>query len=105
MGRKWPDTRGAATGGSRYDTERFSAYLNAYTQQDSRTATGDLELTDNQRSQLANFGDGTGGIPILSLDTLDGRAANLAVGTRATLPYCVSRFSKLSAIEWFAGER
>jgi hypothetical protein len=70
--------RTLATGGSRYDTERFSAYLNAYTQQDSRTATGDLELTDNQRSQLANFGDGTGGIPILSLDTLDGRAEQRA---------------------------
>jgi hypothetical protein len=70
--------RTLATGGSRYDTERFSAYLNAYTQQDSRTSTGDLELTANQRSQLADFGDGTGGIPILSLDTLNGRAEQRA---------------------------
>lgn len=66
--------RTLATGGSRYDTERFSAYLNAYTQQDSRTATGDLELNANQREQLSLFGDRQGGIPILSLDTLEGRA-------------------------------
>jgi hypothetical protein len=66
--------RTLATGGSRYDTERFSAYLNAYTQQDSRTATGDLELNANQREQLSRFGDQQGGIPILSLDTLEGRA-------------------------------
>ncbi|TXF89502.1 hypothetical protein FUA23_09865 [Neolewinella aurantiaca] len=70
--------RTLATGGTRYDTERFSAYLNAYSQQDSRTATGDLELTANQRSQLAGFGDAEGGIPILSLDTLDGRAEQRA---------------------------
>lgn len=70
--------RTLATGGSRYDTERFSAYLNVYTQQDSRTATGDLELNANQRAQLADFGDGQGGIPILSLDTLDGRAEQRA---------------------------
>jgi hypothetical protein len=66
--------RTLVTGGTRYDSPRFSAYLNAYTQQDSRTATGDLELTANQRQQLGDFGDAPGGIPILSLDTLDGRA-------------------------------
>ncbi|MEL7160001.1 MAG: hypothetical protein AAFN92_04525, partial [Bacteroidota bacterium] len=66
--------RTLATGGSRYDAGRFSAYLNAYTQQDSRTATGDLELTPAQRQQLSLAGDRNGGIPILSLDTLDGRS-------------------------------
>ncbi len=76
--------RTLATGGVRYDSPlqksggAFSAYLNAYTQQDSRTATGDLDLTANQRAQLAAFGDGQGGIPILSLDTLDGRAEQRA---------------------------
>lgn len=76
--------RTLATGGVRYEAPtsksggNFSAYLNAYTQQDSRTATGDLELTANQRAQLASFGDGQGGIPILSLDTLDGRAEQRA---------------------------
>ena len=66
--------RTLATGATRYDGGRFSAYLNAYTQQDSRTTTGDLELNANQRAQLAGFGDGQGGIPILSLDTLEGRS-------------------------------
>ena len=76
--------RTLATGGARYDSQvlrsggNFSAYLNGYTQQDSRTATGDLELNANQRAQLAAFGDGQGGIPILSLDTLDGRAEQRA---------------------------
>lgn len=62
------------TGATRYDAGRFSAYLNAYTQQDSKTATGDLELTVNQRQQLSRAGDLPGGIPILSLDTLGGRS-------------------------------
>lgn len=66
--------RTLATGGARYDRGRLSAYVNGYTQQDSRTATGDLDLTPNQRQQLANFGDGTGGIPVLAVDSLDGRA-------------------------------
>ncbi|MEM9259284.1 MAG: hypothetical protein AAGA62_06520, partial [Bacteroidota bacterium] len=66
--------RTLATGGTRYDAGRFSAYLNAYTQQDSRTATGDLELTPSQRERLSQAGDLQGGIPILSIDTLNGRA-------------------------------
>jgi hypothetical protein len=83
--------RTLATGGSRYDTERFSAYLNAYTQQDSRTATGDLELNANQREQLSRFGDQQGGIPILSLDTLEGRAEQRATyDLRDTTYTCAS---------------
>ena len=66
--------RTLATGGTRYDHGRVSAYLNAYTQQDSRTATGDLDLTPAQRQQLSLAGDRPGGIPILSLDTLEGRS-------------------------------
>ncbi|SEQ31535.1 hypothetical protein SAMN05444359_10841 [Neolewinella agarilytica] len=66
--------RTLATGSTRYDHGRVSAYLNGYTQQDSRTATGDLELTANQRQQLSEAGDITGGIPIFSLDTLNGRS-------------------------------
>ncbi|NJC27494.1 hypothetical protein [Neolewinella antarctica] len=66
--------RTLATASTRYDRNRYSAYVNAYTQQDSRTATGDLELNANQRQQLSDAGDIIGGIPILSIDTLDGRA-------------------------------
>ena len=63
-----------ATGSTRYDTDRFTAYVNAYTQQDSRTATGDLNLSAGQRQQLSLAGDLSGGIPILSIDSLDTRA-------------------------------
>ena len=75
--------RTLTAGNARYDrtTKRgrtVSAYFNAYSQQDSRTATGDLELTTDQRGQLAAFGDRPGGIPLLSLDTLDGRAEQRA---------------------------
>ncbi|MBC6994811.1 hypothetical protein QWY85_07175 [Neolewinella lacunae] len=66
--------RTLATASTHYAGERFSAYLNAYTQQDSRTATGDLELNASQRQQLSLAGDRPGGIPILSLDTLDTRS-------------------------------
>lgn len=67
--------RTLTTGGTRYETERFTAYVNAYSQQDSRTATGDLELTPDQRAALAAAGDFLGnGIAVSSIDTLDGRA-------------------------------
>ncbi len=66
--------RTLATGSTRYDTDRFTAYVNAYTQQDSRTATGDLNLSAGQRQQLSLAGDLSGGIPILSIDSLDTRA-------------------------------
>ncbi|MEO0733341.1 MAG: hypothetical protein AAFZ52_10940, partial [Bacteroidota bacterium] len=79
--------RTLATGGSRYDAGRFSAYINGYTQQDSRTATGDLELTPAQRQQLSLAGDRDGGIPILSVDTLDGRSELRATYTLIDTSY------------------
>ncbi|OAV43580.1 hypothetical protein [Lewinella sp. 4G2] len=66
--------RTLATASSHFDAERFSAYVNGYTQQDSRTATGDLELTSLQRQRLSEAGDLAEGIPIFSLDTLGGRS-------------------------------
>jgi hypothetical protein len=67
--------RTLTTGSTRYETERFTAYVNAYSQQDSRTATGDLELTPEQRAALAGAGDFLGnGIAVSSIDTLEGRA-------------------------------
>lgn len=83
--------RTLATGGTRYDANRFSAYFNGYTQQDSRTATGDLELTANQRQQLSEAGDLIGGIPVFSLDTLDGRAELRASYTLVDTLSCLGR--------------
>ena len=65
--------RTLTAGSSRYDKGRFSAYLNLYSQQDSRTATGDLELTPAQREALSLVGDSEGGIAVPSIDTLEGR--------------------------------
>ena len=84
--------RTLATGSTRYDRERFSAYVNGYTQQDSRTATGDLELSTAQRGQLAAVGDRMGGIPISSLDTLSGRSEVRATyQLRDTSYFCAGR--------------
>lgn len=83
--------RTLATGGTRYDRGRLSAYLNAYTQQDSKTATGDLELTPNQRQQLSEAGDLSGGIPILSLDTLSGRSEIRATYQLRDTTNCLGR--------------
>ena len=79
--------RTLATGGVRYDRGRFSTYLNGYTQQDSRTATGDLELTTDQRAQLAAFGDRPEGVPVLAIDTLDTRAEVRATYERVDTSY------------------
>lgn len=84
--------RTLATGGTHYDNGRFSAYLNGYTQQDSRTATGDLQLTPNQREQLSLAGDLPGGIPVLSVDSLDGRSEVRATYTLIdTFNICTNR--------------
>ncbi|MCP9236827.1 hypothetical protein [Lewinella sp. JB7] len=65
--------RTLAAGSSRYERGRMTAYVNLYTQQDSKTATGDLELTTAQREALSLEGDAPGGIAVPSIDTLDGR--------------------------------
>ncbi len=65
--------RTLTAGSSRYDRGRFSAYLNLYSQQDSKTATGDLELTPAQREALSLEGDSQDGIAVPSIDTLEGR--------------------------------
>ncbi|MTB52408.1 hypothetical protein [Lewinella sp. W8] len=81
--------RTLTTGSTRYETERFTAYLNAYSQQDSRTATGDLELTPEQRAALAAAGDVLGnGIAVSSIDTLDGRAELRATYTLVDTVTC-----------------
>ena len=65
--------RTLTAGSSRYDRGRFSAYVNLYSQQDSKTATGDLELTPAQREALSLVGDSEGGVAVPSIDTLEGR--------------------------------
>ncbi len=65
--------RTLTAGSSRYDRGSMSAYVNLYSQQDSKNATGDLELTPAQREALSLTGDAPGGVPVSSIDTLRGR--------------------------------
>jgi hypothetical protein len=65
--------RTLTAGSSRYERGRWTGYVNLYSQQDSKTATGDLELTAEQREALSLEGDNPDGIAIPSIDTLDGR--------------------------------
>ncbi len=65
--------RTLTAGSSRYESERFTGYVNLYSQQDSKTATGDLDLTPGQRQALSQAGDLVNGIPVSSIDTLTGR--------------------------------
>ncbi|MGB3798410.1 MAG: hypothetical protein WA952_01275, partial [Lewinella sp.] len=65
--------RTLTAGSSRYTRGRITGYVNLYSQQDSKTATGDLQLTAEQRRALSLEGDSPDGIPVSSLDTLDGR--------------------------------
>ncbi len=65
--------RTLTAGSSRYTKGRMTGYVNLYSQQDSKTATGDLQLTAEQRQALSLEGDNTEGIPVSSIDTLNGR--------------------------------
>ncbi len=65
--------RTLTAGSSRYRRGRFTGYVNLYSQQDSKTATGDLQLTTEQRNSLSLAGDNSDGIAVSSIDTLTGR--------------------------------
>ncbi|MCB0639130.1 MAG: hypothetical protein KDC54_21015, partial [Lewinella sp.] len=54
-----------------YQAERWTAYANLYSQQDSRTATGDLALSETERQRLREAGDQVGGAVVSTIDTLD----------------------------------
>ena len=66
--------RTLTAGSSRFDRGRMSAYVNLYSQQDSKNATGDLDLTAAQRESLGLAGDNPAGVAVSSIDTLDGRS-------------------------------
>ena len=40
-----------------YQENKVRLYLNAFSQQDSKNATGDLQLSDNEKSLLSQIGD------------------------------------------------
>ncbi|PHK97533.1 hypothetical protein CGL56_15660 [Neolewinella marina] len=65
--------RTLTAGSSRYTRGRVTGYVNLYSQQDSKTATGDLRLTAAQREALRLAGDNPDGVAVPSIDTLTGR--------------------------------
>lgn len=74
---------------TRYRKGPWTGYLNLYNQQDSKTATGELELSLDQRRQLAEAGDQDAGLFVSSVDSLDGRASQRATYRRVdTLVLC-----------------
>ena len=84
--------RTLAAGSSRYTKGRMTGYVNLYSQQDSKTATGDLQLTAQQREALSLEGDSPEGIPVSSIDTLAGREELRATyELRDTLLPCAPR--------------
>lgn len=58
---------------NRYEKGRWSVYANLLSQQDSKTATGDLILTDEQRQRLAEAGDSPSDSLVSSIEPLEGR--------------------------------
>lgn len=64
---------------SAYESDRASFYVNLFSQQDSRNATGDTPLTDAEKRLLSQAGDDIGLALVSTIDTLDQTAA-----TRAT---------------------
>lgn len=64
---------------SHYQSRRASFYVNLFSQQDSRNATGDSPLSDADKLVLSQAGDDLGLALVSTIDTLDQTAA-----TRAT---------------------
>ncbi len=55
-----------------YQGNRVRLYLNAFSQQDSKNATGDLQLSDNEKSLLSQIGDQFDDAFVSTIDTLEG---------------------------------
>ena len=56
---------------SNYQRDRWQAYVNVYSQQDSKTATGDLQLSEEERQQLRDAGDQLSDAFISTVTALD----------------------------------
>lgn len=63
--------RSLYAGSSHYERDRWKAYVNLYSQQDSKTATGDLQLSDEERQRLQDAGDQLADAFISTINTLD----------------------------------
>jgi len=63
---------------TRYRTDKWTGYVSLYAQQDSRTATGDLELSDEEKSLLRSAGDNLGNTFISTISALNGMESQRA---------------------------
>ncbi len=57
-----------------YQENKARLYLNAFSQQDNKNATGDLELSDNEKSLLSQIGDQFADAFVTTIDTLERNA-------------------------------
>ncbi|MEM1214567.1 MAG: hypothetical protein AAGJ82_02695 [Bacteroidota bacterium] len=63
--------RSLYAGSTRYTQGRWQAYANVYSQQDSKTATGDLQLTEEERLRLREAGDDLNEALLSTINQLD----------------------------------
>lgn len=74
---------------SRFESGPWTAYINLFNQQDSKTATGDLDLSLAQRQALAEAGDSEAGIFVSGIDSLGNRVNQRATYHKIdTLVFC-----------------
>lgn len=57
--------------GTSYETDRWQVYTHLYSQQDSKTSTGDLDLSNEEKQRLAEAGDQLDNSFVSTIDTLD----------------------------------
>lgn len=63
--------RSLYAGSSHYQRDRWQAYVNLYSQQDSKTASGDLQLSDDERQRLRDAGDELSNAFVSTITSLD----------------------------------
>lgn len=87
--------------GTTYESERAQVYVNIFSQQDSRNATGDTPLSDAEKQLLSLAGDNPDAALISTIDTLEQSAATRATyELRDTLVRCNGRDTLLTYLSY-----
>lgn len=63
---------------SHYESDRWEAYANLYSQQDSKNSTGDLTLSEDERALLRDSGDALSGVFLSTIDTVGNNGSQRA---------------------------
>ncbi|MEZ5041943.1 MAG: hypothetical protein R2828_18750 [Saprospiraceae bacterium] len=79
-----------------YQQDKLRLYFNAFSQQDSKNATGDLQLSDGEKLLLSQIGDQFSDAFISTIDTLEGNSELRATyELRDTTINCANQDSSL----------